>query len=241
MKQMLTVPSDYRKAQIPVDDIVYITVADRKTKITRSDGSFLCTNRSLKDVYAQLPEEMFSNINRGIVVSKKFIRAEKDGVISMSDGTEFRRRVRADRIPKRKKTLRETPRTVCPTELLGQWLDGMPMPMLIMELVHGGGGVDFLVRYLSREMAQLECVTTQEIRDQSVMQLKNVGNPKWMPIFADVAIHGSTRVIEDVLEDSGKYMQLRCYQPQKGFCSCVLTDLTKENHLVQELFVKGAR
>ena len=43
-------------------------------------------------------------------------------------------------------------------------------------------------------------------------------------------------MIEDVLEDSGKYMQLRCYQPQPGFCCCVLTDLTKENNLVQELF-----
>ena len=57
-----------------------------------------------------------------------------------------------------------------------------------------------------------------------------------MAIFADVAIHGGSRVIEDVLEDSGKYMQLRCYQPQPGFCCCVLTDLTKENNLVQELF-----
>ncbi len=240
MKQLLTVPSDYRKAQIPVDDIVHITVADRKTKITRSDGSVLCTNRSLKDVYAQLPEEMFSNINRGIVVSKKYIRAEKDGVVFMSDGSEFRRRVRADRVPKRQKTVPAPPRTVCPTELLGQWLDAMPMPMLIMELVHSGGGVDFLVRYLSREMAQLESVSNQEIMDQSVLRLKNVGSPKWMPIFADVAIHGSTRVIEDVLENSGKYMQLRCYQPQKGFCVCVLTDLTKENHLVQELFGKSA-
>lgn len=240
MKKTLTVQSDYRKAQIPVDDIAYITVENRKTKITKSDGSFLLTNRSLKDVYAQLPEEMFSNINRGIVVSKKYIKAEKDGAVTMADGTEFRRRVRSDRAPKRpKRTVPETPHAVCPTELLGQWLDGLPMPMLIMELVHEGGGVDFLIRYLSREMAQLEAVSRPEVLDQSISLLKNIGSPKWMTIFADVAIHGGTRIIEDALEDSGKYMQLRCYQPQNGFCACVLMDLTKENHLVQALFRKG--
>ena len=225
MKTVLTVHADYRKAQIPADDIAYITVEDRKTKITRRDGTVLRTNQSLKDVFAQLPEETFLNINRGIVVSKRFIKDEKNGEITMTDGTRFRRRVRADRAPKRKKqpaASRAEKREVCPAE--------------VMELVYGGGGVDFLVRYLSREMAQLESVTVEEILNQSVLKLRNVGSPKWMAIFADVAIHGGSRVIEDVLEDSGKYMQLRCYQPQPGFCCCVLTDLTKENNLVQELF-----
>lgn len=239
MKTVLTVHADYRKAQIPADDIAYITVEDRKTKITRRDGTVLRTNQSLKDVFAQLPEETFLNINRGIVVSKRFIKDEKNGEITMTDGTRFRRRVRADRAPKRKKqpaASRAEKREVCPAEVLSRWLDPMPLPMVVMELVYGGGGVDFLVRYLSREMAQLESVTVEEILNQSVLKLRNVGSPKWMAIFADVAIHGESRVIEDVLEDSGKYMQLRCYQPQPGFCCCVLTDLTKENNLVQELF-----
>lgn len=240
MKTVLTVHADYRKAQIPVDDIAYITVEERKTKITRGDGSVLRTNQSLKDIFAQLPEETFLNINRGIVISKRFIQDEKNGEITMTDGARFRRRVRADRAPKRPRqpaAPKREKRAVCPAETLAQWLDPMPVPVLIMELVYGsGGGVDFLVRYLSREMAQLESVTIDEILNQSVLKLSNVGSPKWMAIFADVAIHGGTRVIEDVLEGSGKYMQLRCYQPQPGFCGCVLTDLTKENNLVQELF-----
>ena len=85
MKTVLTVHADYRKAQIPADDIAYITVEDRKTKITRGDGSVLRTNQSLRDVFAQLPEEMFLNINRGIVVSKRFIKDEKNGEITMTD------------------------------------------------------------------------------------------------------------------------------------------------------------
>ena len=237
MKAVLTVHADYRKAQIPADDIAYITVEDRKTKITRGSGAVLRTNQSLKDVFAQLPEDTFLNINRGIIVSKKFIESEKNGVITMMDGTQFRRRVRSDRMPKRPKPApRQEKHVVCPAEVLGQWREPMPMPMLVMELVYGAGGVDFRIRYLSREMARLESVTMEEALDQSVLKLSNVGSPRWMAIFADVAIHGGSRVIEDVLEGSGKYMQLRCYQPQPGFCGCVLTDLTKENNLVQELF-----
>ena len=94
MKAVLTVHADYRKAQIPADDIAYITVENRKTKITRGSGAVLRTNQSLKDVFAQLPEDTFLNINRGIIVSKKFIESVKNGVITMMDGTQFRRRVR---------------------------------------------------------------------------------------------------------------------------------------------------
>lgn len=241
MKEILTVQADYRKAQIPVDDIVHITVEGRKTKITRSDGSAVRTNKSLKDVYADLPDETFSNINRGIVVSKRYIKDEKDGIITMTDGTEFRRRVRSDRAPKpqKKKPVHpDAPHIQCPASALGQWLDQLPMPMLIMELVYGkaGSGMDFLVRYCNREMARLEGVTPQDIRDGSVSVLPNIGSAKWMAVFADVALSGSSRVIEDALEGSERYMQLRCFQPQPGFCACILTDMTRENHIIRELF-----
>ena len=58
-KRYLTVQSDYHKVLVPVDDIMYLTVDGRKTKITRKDGSALRTNRSMKDIYAELPGEVF--------------------------------------------------------------------------------------------------------------------------------------------------------------------------------------
>lgn len=239
MAQTLTVQADYRKAQIPVDDIAYITVEGRKTKITRSDGSSLSTNRSLRDIYALLPQDIFSNINRGIVISKRYVRDEKDGIITMTDGVQFRRRVRSDRAPKpqKKKTVHtELSHVQCPTATLGAWLDQMPIPTFTIELVYGKNGMDFLVRYCNREMARMEGVAPQDILNQSVTGLPNVGSPKWMAIFADVAIHGSTRTIEDAMESTEQYMQLKCFQPQPGFCTCLLLDLTRENNLIRELF-----
>lgn len=239
MNDILTVQVDYRKAQIPVDDIAYVTVEGRKTKITRSDGSALRTNRSLKDVYALLPQDVFSNINRGIVISKRYVQDEKNGVLTMTDGTQFRRRVRSDRAPKPQNKKAPHPdqnHVPCPTATLESWLNNMPMPMLVMELVYKTGGMDFVVRFCNREMARLEAVSPQEILNQSISAFPQMGSPKWMAIFADVALHGSTRSIEDAMEGSGQYMLLRCYQPQPGYCACILTDLTRENNLIRELF-----
>lgn len=238
----LTVQSDYRKVQVPVDDILYITIENRKTKITRVDGSVVCTNRSLKDIYAELPEAQFSSINRGIVVAVRQIRQEVGGVVTMTDGTSFRRRVRSDRLPQREKVraMALEDRVLCPGDLMEQWVGNMPLPLCVLEMVYRsrGRGVDFQIRYCNKALEALEQVQFSEVRDKSIEQLKGVGSAKWLTVFADVAVNGSSRTLEDVWPD-GRFWRIHCYQPQQGFCALVLTDLTRENNLVQELFQRG--
>lgn len=239
-RQYLTVQADYRKIQVPVEEITYLTIEGRKTKITRKDGSALCTNRSLRDVYGDLPEEAFVSVNRGIVVAKGYIKGEKDGVITMTDGTRFKRRIRTDRV--REKPSSGAPAkelAPCPAETLDQWLGTMPMPLCVMELVYRsrGGGAEFVVRYCNRAMEQLE--QTREVRDRPLTALKGLGNPKWLTVFADVAINGTARTLEDLWEDGERYLRLHCYQPRSGCCAVILTDMTRENSLIQELFQRG--
>lgn len=226
-----------------MDDILYITIEGRKTKITRADGSALCTNRSLKEIYAELSDELFSSINRGIVVSKKYIKQDQDGMVTMVDGHSFRRRVRSDRLPRREKVTppvaEATP--VCPAEILEKWLDAMPFPMCIMEMVYQsrGRGADFLLRYCNCALEQLEGISLAEVQDKALDQLPGIGDTKWLTVFADVAVNGSSRILEDVWSSGGRFFRICCYQPQPGFCALVMVDLTKENRLVQELFQRG--
>lgn len=222
-----------------MDEILYITIEGRKTKITRADGRAICTNRSLRDVYGELSDELFASINRGIVVSKKFIKSEKDGIVTMTDGATFRRRVRADRSVKRPKNGDE--KALCPADTLAQWLGGLPIPVCVMEVVYGRRtrGAEFLLRYCNGAMEQLEGVSLSDMRDKPLEQLPGVGDKKWLGIFVDVAINGSSRVLETPWQDGSRYVRLCCYQPQPGFCALALVDLTKENKLVQELFQRG--
>ena len=240
MRETLTVQANYRKIHIPISDIAYMTMDGRKTKLTLGDGSSVLTNQSMKELLSELPESIFSNINRGVVISRNFVKSDRNGVVTMEDGTVLRRRVRSDRLPKKpapahRSLLAEPPRAVCPGGVLGQWLDAMPLPMLILELVYGKpGGVDFIIRYSNREMAAL--IAAEPEIGASVQSLPGIGSTNWMAIYANVAINGGNRIIENVLEGSGRFLQLQCYQPQPGFCACVLTDCTRENRLIQELF-----
>ena len=239
----LTVQSDYRKVQVPVDEIMYITIDGRKTKITRADGSSVRTNRSLKEVYGDLPGDVFSSINRGIVISRVYVKSEKNGLLTMKDGAQFKRRVRADR--------KEKPKVVpavpaedhrsCPVEELNWWLGGLPMPVCILELVFKSrnGSASFVVRYCNPAMEQLENIRFSEVQDQSVATLQGIGRSKWLTVFADVAINGNARTVEDVWDGQGRFMRVQCYQPQPGCCALVLTDLTRENRLLEKLFHRG--
>lgn len=247
MKQCLTVQSDYRKVQVPLNDIAYITVEGRKTKITRGDGRVHLTNRSLKDVYAQLPEDTFSNINRGIVVSKRFIKTDDNGIITMKDGTQFRRRVRSDRLPRRESAAETKPRpkqkkaitahVSFPAERMTKWLGNMPVPLLLLELIYAQNKrVELSVRLCNQSMAEILGVDASALLGKSAQTIPQLGNAKWLTIFADVALHGGSQTAEDVLPDSGRYLRMQCYQPQNGYCGILLSDLTRENQLLQELF-----
>lgn len=233
-KVFLTVQSDYHKIKVPVDDILYVTIEGRKTKITRADGSAICTNRSLRDIYAELPEELFSNINRGIVISNRYVKGEKNGVVTMKDGMQFRRRVRADRAPKKPKpTPQERP--TCPVEQIDPWLGQMPVPVCVLELVRQGRrGVQFVPRYMNRAMEELEQIKLGSAA--TLEQLPGAGSEKWLTLFADVAVNGTCRTAEDIWGNSGRFFRVHCYRPQQGYCAMVLTELTGEMKLVQELF-----
>ena len=246
-KRYLTVQEDYHKVLVPVDDIMYITIDGRKTKITKKDGSAVRTNRSLKDVFGALPEEVFSSINRGIVVSKTYVKHEKNGLITMKDGAQFKRRVRSDRLQNRSKVvpaaLEPEHRRDCPAEELDWWLGELPMPMCVLELVYQsrGGSASFVIRYCNRAMEALEQVAPKSVKDQPLNVLRGLGKAKWLTVFADVAINGSTRTMEEMWDDGETFVRVHCYQPQSGCCTVVLTDLTRENNLVQKLFHRGTK
>ena len=244
-RRYLTVQADYHKVQVPVDEIMYVTIEGRKTKITRKDGSSLRTNRSLRDVYGDLPGEEFSSVNRGIVVSKSYVRSEKKGIITMQDGTQFKRRVRAERTerPKVVPAVQEEAWRSCPVEELDWWLGEMPLPMCILELVYRGrgGSPGFVVRYCNRAMEELENVRFADVKDQPIERLGNLDRSKRLTVFADVAINGSSQTMEDFWGSTGRFMRVHCYRPQSGCCALVLTDLTREHNVVEKLFLRGQK
>ena len=48
------------------------------------------------------------------------------------------------------------------------------------------------------------------------------GDKKWLVAYADVALNGTKRILYDYSPEIDKYLTIWCYQPEPGYCACVL-------------------
>lgn len=214
------------KARIDYNKIMYITRGDRKTIFHMENGSKLETFHTMKDIMEELPDGMFESINKGIVISSKYVKSVSDKVYIMTDGTELTGRVRSSKDQKRnaKKYNGEID--------FKKWssfsiLNNLPLPFCIIELVFdaNGHGIDFIFRYCNKEMENLEGKTLNEMIDHSFYEIFENGDPKWLVTYADVALNGVSRIIESYSPEIDERLKIYCYQPRPNFCACLLNKL----------------
>ena len=48
------------------------------------------------------------------------------------------------------------------------------------------------------------------------------GDKKWLVSYADVALNGTRHTLHDYSPEVDKYLTIHCYQPEPGYCACVL-------------------
>lgn len=103
-------------------------------------------------------------------------------------------------------------------------MDEMPLAYCVIELVfdEDGHGVDFIFRYCNKEMAVVEGVPVEEMLNRSFYEVFRNGDRKWLVSYADVALNGTKHTRKDFSPEIGKDLTIYCYQPEPGFCACVL-------------------
>ena len=103
-------------------------------------------------------------------------------------------------------------------------LDDMPLAYCIIELVFNeeGHGVDFIFRYCNAEMAVMEGVPVEQMLNRSFYEVFHNGVKKWLVAYADVALNGTKRILRDYSPEVDKNLTIYCYQPEPGFCACIL-------------------
>ena len=154
----------FQKNDLCPENILYLYRNDRKTVIHRMDGEEVALYAPLHSVWSALPEDMFLNISKGIVVCRsQIVDISNDGIYTMSDGRSFqgRRRGLSDhrrlRAEIRRVDAQLRPMSMSLLEKCSL-LDDMPLAFCIIELVFNedGHGVDFIFRYCNAEMATIE-------------------------------------------------------------------------------------
>ena len=83
----------FQKNDLCPENILYLYRNDRKTVVHRMDGEEVALYAPLHSVLSALPEDMFLNISKGIVVCRsQIVDISNDGIYTMSDGRSFQGR-----------------------------------------------------------------------------------------------------------------------------------------------------
>ena len=219
----------FQKHGLCAENILYIYRKDRKTVIRRTDGEEFALFVPVHSVLSALPESEFLNISKGTVVCRsQIVNISNDGVYTMSDGRTFQGRKRGMSSHRRLSAeiglaAEAKPRSLKMLEKCSL-LDDMPLAFCVIELTFNeeGRGVDFVFRYCNAEMANVEGVPVEEMLNRSFYEVFRNGDKKWLVAYADVALNGTKHTLRDYSPEIGKYLTIHCYQPEPGYCACVL-------------------
>lgn len=224
----------FQKNKIQPEHIKYLIHANQRTCLHLLDGREVSTTVPLKTTAACLPPEEFWSIQKGVVVSSRYVvDIDAQGVYTMVDGRRFRGR---SRLPSEHSRRRRAMEAVAaqraagylPLSLLEKCtvMEDAPIAFCVIELVFNADGhsIDFIFRYCNREMEVLEGRPVAEMLNRSFYAVFPNGDRKWIVPYADVAINGTRRILRDYSPEIDKFLVIRCFQPLPGYCACLLTE-----------------
>lgn len=224
----------FKKHQIDPKDILYIYRRDQRTVICFDSREELLSYIPVQDMAPLLSDEEFVSVTHGVIARRdRIANISHDGVYTMVDGKTFQgtkrylsthRKLRRVLFPEPVPTPEEE--FIPPLDFYEKCslLDDMPIAYCVIELVfdENGHGIDFIFRYCNKYMEVVEGVSKEEMLDHSFYEVFKNGDRKWLVAYADVALNGSTRIIHDYSPEIDKHLTVHCYQPEPGYCACVL-------------------
>ena len=227
-------PENYfKKHNINPERIIYIYRRDRKTVICNEAGEEAISVIPIHKLLEYLPENDFISIAKGVIVRReKILHISNAGVYTMTDGKCFQGRQRYLSAHKRLRKelnleVHKLHEEFVPP--LGFYekcsiLDSMPVAYCVIELVFDetGHGIDFIFRYCNEQMEVVEGIPVDEMINHSFYEVFQNGDKKWLIAYADVALTGTKHTLYDYSPEIDKNLTIYCYQPEPGFCACVL-------------------
>lgn len=222
----------FKKHRISVAEVMYVYRHEGKTKIHLTNGTEAATLLPIHELRDFLPTAEFLNIAKGVLVRRSQIAHIADnGLYTMTDSKTFqgrRRNLSAHKRLRRELQLEHSANQAA-LAAMGLFekcsiLNDMPLAYCVIELVfdENGHGVDFIFRYCNAQMAVVEGLPVSQMLNRSFYEVFKNGNKKWLVAYADVALNGTKRILNDFSPEIGKQLTIYCYQPEPGFCACIL-------------------
>ena len=93
-KNTLKITASHKQIIIDIDDLLYVVVQDRKSKLCFGKSEPILTNLSIRKLQEMLPADQFVLINKGVLISLAHLVEINQLDYRMSDGTVLRARVK---------------------------------------------------------------------------------------------------------------------------------------------------
>ena len=210
--------------------IKYILREQGKTCIHLTDGRVIATYLTIRELMDSLPEGDFLRVSRTCLLAVGQIGEIRGRVYQMKDGRQFLgRENRLDHPISFQEILPAVSDSVSPmADLIRSFslLDQMPMAFCVIELMFDqeGLGSDFIFRYCNQMMEEIENKRVEELLNQSFYKIFHNADQKWLAIYGDVGLNGTVKTIRGYSPEVEKQLILRCFQPAKEFCACLIEE-----------------
>ena len=111
-----------------------------------------------------------------------------------------------------------------------------PYAFSLIEIVRDecGKACDFIYRYVNKPLLKMIGCSI-DITNLGYLEIFRNHNGKWIEIYGTLADIGKPDSFIKYSEDVGKYFNVQCYFPQKDYCACLLTDVTEQYRVLNEL------
>lgn len=91
-----------------------------------------------------------------------------------------------------------------------------------------GEPYDWEFVYLNDALAKIEGVEKERLLTHSFMEIFPNADKKWFNYYYPAAFENKSFVFEEVSEEIGTVLRIRCFPVEYGYCGCILEDVTNE-------------
>lgn len=218
----------FDKFSVKPECIKTLTRDGGKTFINMLDGRSVETYFSVKAILDELSKDKFVTVNKGVVIALNQIEKVEGTTYYLIDGTTVTGRKRRSARQTQfinfinESIVDETPEAFSPRQF--KVLDNMPSPFFVIEVVftENGKGMDFVLRYCNREMAEVSGMYVNEMIDHSFLEIFPNADKKRLVTYSDVALNGNAYCLNDYLPQFEKQIKINCFQPNEGYCACMI-------------------
>ncbi len=120
---------------------------------------------------------------------------------------------------------------------LSHYLTNMPIAYCTVQLLFDETGKpnDFIFTYANREYTSLVKLKEEELLGKTFYGVFDHPSDKWLLPYYETAYLGVEQVLDEYSPELDKHLLIHTFQPEYGYCGCVVQDLSVRKQLEAEL------